>query len=140
MFTDAEDWLARLKEAGGTVRIGPVTMWPEEHDRGVALSPECEAIWAEIRGIENLHKWRQVQELVRSKVGPTRARMGGLLIGKAGAPPPLSYHAPDQRADDAAEYEHERQGHKHEHREHTVPFESIHGWCSSRSTSAPENI
>jgi hypothetical protein len=120
---DAEDWLARLKEAGGTVRIDAVKMWPaegninrmayafvdglrrkvqngkmtrrgavatlkcvrayaewsglfdqldmfREHDRGIALSPECEAIWAEIRGPENVDKWRQVEELVRARIGP----------------------------------------------------------------------
>jgi hypothetical protein len=65
MFTDAEDWLARLKEAGGTIKIG-TTMHPAEQK----ISPECQAIWDEIRGIDNLDKWRQVEELVRSKVGP----------------------------------------------------------------------
>jgi hypothetical protein len=65
MFTDAENWVARLKEAGGTIRVDGATMYPREKD----LSPECEAIWNEIRGMDNQDKWRQVEELVRSRVG-----------------------------------------------------------------------
>jgi hypothetical protein len=81
---DAEDWLARLLEAGGTVRIDVVKIWPPEWERGEVLSPECAAIWAEIgiinlasiagpHGPENRDKQRQVYELVRSKVGPIEA-------------------------------------------------------------------
>jgi hypothetical protein len=73
MFTDAEDWLARLKAAGGKVRIDVEKIWPPELETGQGLSAEYEAIWAEIRGIENMDKWRQVHELVRSQVGPIRA-------------------------------------------------------------------
>jgi hypothetical protein len=67
---DPEDWLARLHEAGGRARVDAVKMWPPEVETGQGLSPECEAIWAEIRGTENVDKWRRVEELVRSKVGP----------------------------------------------------------------------
>jgi hypothetical protein len=66
MFTGAQDWLARLKEAGGTIEIDDVTMYPREP----SVSFECETIWNEIRGRDNMAKWRQVEELVRSKVGP----------------------------------------------------------------------
>jgi hypothetical protein len=66
MFTNAEDWLARLKEAGGTIRVDAATMYPRDKD----VSSECEAIWNEIRGMENQDKWRQVEELVRARVGP----------------------------------------------------------------------
>jgi hypothetical protein len=66
MFTYAQDWLARLKEAGGTIEIDTATMYPREPN----VSSECEAIWNEIRGKNNRDKWRQVEELVRSKVGP----------------------------------------------------------------------
>ena len=65
MFTDAEDWLARLKAAGGTIRVDAATMYPRERP----LSSECEAIWNEIRGTENADKWRQVEELLRLRVG-----------------------------------------------------------------------
>ena len=65
MFTDAEDWLARLKAAGGTIRVDAATMYPRERP----LSSECVAIWNEIRGTENADKWRQVEELLRLRVG-----------------------------------------------------------------------
>ena len=41
-------------------------MWPTE---GVPLTTERLAIWQEIRGEENVDRWRQVEELVRLKVG-----------------------------------------------------------------------
>jgi hypothetical protein len=66
MFTDAEDWIARLKEAGGTIRIDAATMYPRDPN----ISPECEAIWNEIRGVDNMDRWREVEELVRSQAGP----------------------------------------------------------------------
>ena len=71
MLFDAEDWFVRLKEAGGMIRVDPVKMLPSEHELGVPLSPECEAIWNEISGTENRDKWRQVEAYVRSRViGP----------------------------------------------------------------------
>jgi len=66
MFTDTEDWLARLKEGGGTIRVDAATMYPREKE----VSPECEAIWNEIRGVDNQDRWREVEELVRARVGP----------------------------------------------------------------------
>jgi hypothetical protein len=65
MFTDAENWLARLKEAGGTIRVDAATMYPREKE----VSSECEAIWNEIRGTDNQDRWREVEALVRSRVG-----------------------------------------------------------------------
>jgi hypothetical protein len=44
-----------------------VTLTPEE---GKPASPECEALWNEIRGPENEGKWDAVHELIRSVVGP----------------------------------------------------------------------
>ena len=67
MAFEPEDWLARLKNAGGSIRVDVVKMWPME---GVPLTAECSAIWAEIRGPENLEKWREVEALVRTRVGP----------------------------------------------------------------------
>jgi hypothetical protein len=67
MLFDAQDWFTRLKQAGGGIRVDAFKIWPRE---GVPLTPECEAIWNEIRGDENQDKWSQVEKLVREKVGP----------------------------------------------------------------------
>jgi hypothetical protein len=56
---DAENWLARLKAAGGGLRVAAMTMLPVK-DRP---SDECRAIWDEIRG--DAEKWRAVEKLVR---------------------------------------------------------------------------
>lgn len=61
---DAADWFARLKEAGGTVRVDAASMCPREK-----LSPECEAIWNEIRGGQNTKKWQEVEQYVRVLAG-----------------------------------------------------------------------
>ena len=70
---DAEDWLARMKEEGGTAHVEVANLLPK---KGVPLSPECEAIWAELQGPENVDKWRAVHALVLQKVGPLDAGRG----------------------------------------------------------------
>jgi hypothetical protein len=70
MFSTAEDWLARFKEAGCTLRIDDSdTLRPLEDQ---TMTPKCESIWSEIRGSENREKWIAVTNLVKSRVGPIR--------------------------------------------------------------------
>jgi hypothetical protein len=66
VFTTAEDWIARFLAAGCSMQVS-VTMTPEE---GKPASPECEALWNELRGPENEGKLDAVHGLIRSVVGP----------------------------------------------------------------------
>jgi hypothetical protein len=67
MFTTAEDWIERFKATGCSLRLDAVTINPSPDP---PLSPECLALWDEIRGDENRERWKQVDALVRAIVGP----------------------------------------------------------------------
>jgi hypothetical protein len=67
MFTTAEDWIERFKAADCSLRLDGATMKPS---RDPPLSPECLALWDEIRGDENRERWKQLDALVRASAGP----------------------------------------------------------------------
>ena len=66
MYTSAQDWIDRFKKAGCRIELDAVTMRPPP----TALSCECEALWSEIRGLDNRERWGEVLEAVRREVGP----------------------------------------------------------------------
>jgi len=66
MYTTADDWIERFKAAGCRMMVDGITL------RTVGRNPseECDTLWAEITGPENVDKWNAVEARVRELVGP----------------------------------------------------------------------
>jgi hypothetical protein len=68
---DAGNWIDRLVSAGGRIQIDAQTMYPPPGD---VLSPESQAIWAEIQSPAGPNKdnWQAVYDEVRRRapIGP----------------------------------------------------------------------
>jgi hypothetical protein len=63
---NAEHWFLRLKHAGGVVRVdGGVMSGPGS----TTVTPEIEAIWAELQGPHNKEKWREVDRYMERVAG-----------------------------------------------------------------------
>lgn len=66
-YTTPEEWLARFRAAGFSLRIDACTMVPgrREHD----WSDKALALWDEIRFPENADKWDAVRDEVQAQLG-----------------------------------------------------------------------
>ena len=64
---DPEDWYERLKKAGGSIRVDKYHFGEA---RDFEPSPECEAIWNEIKGEANRYRANAVYVYVRAKAEP----------------------------------------------------------------------
>jgi hypothetical protein len=65
-YTTADDWLQRIKPAGGRIKVNGIPM---------RLHPDCKPcercrdLWSEIHGVDHLDRWAEVETMVERAVG-----------------------------------------------------------------------
>jgi len=67
VYTTAEEWVERFISAGCTMRVDVASLYPL---RAAKNPVDCLRLWDEIHGPGNYAKWKEVEALVRAKVGP----------------------------------------------------------------------
>lgn len=65
-YTTAQDWINRFKAAGGRVKVNGISM---------RLHPDCKLseryldLWSQIKGVEHLNRWAEVEAIIKAQVG-----------------------------------------------------------------------